>query len=182
VSHLLVATQAAAQAAAARIHSAADFAAVASQVSTDATTASHGGDLGCGAPGTGADPIAQDQQFLQATTTAPIGVVSPPVQVTGGYDVFIVTQRTLTPLTADLKSQIQAQLQQQAAQPLTAFFQNAAKSLKVAINPRYGHWDPAQLLIVSPTQPDPNKSGLPTPPATTPPSSIPLTPTTTPGP
>ena len=162
VSHILVASQQQAATIVTQLQAGADFATLATQNSTDTTTASKGGALGCGAPGSGTDPVSTDQQFLTAVTTAPTDTVSGPVQITQGWDVFKVTQRTVSPLTAQLKQIIAQQLQQQAASGLSQFFQNAAKTLHVQINPVYGRWDTQQLAVVAPASPDPAKSGLPT--------------------
>ncbi|MHB8466038.1 MAG: peptidylprolyl isomerase, partial [Acidimicrobiales bacterium] len=175
VQHILVKTQPEADAVYARLQTGADFAAVAAQSSTDAATAAKGGDLGCGAPGAGANPITTDQQFVQAATTAPIGTVTKPVQVGQGWDVLEVTKRTVQPLNDQVKQVIQQQLQQQQQQasPLSQFFQKATATLRVQINPVYGHWDARQLTVVAPNSPDPVRSGLPTPPAAATPTTVP---------
>jgi hypothetical protein len=161
VAHILVKTQDQANALAAQLRAGADFATLATQSSTDAATAPKGGSLGCGQPGQGTSTIEQDQQFLQAATAAKVGTATAPVQVAQGWDLILVTTRTVTPLTAQIKQAIQQQLQQQAGLPLNQFFQQAAKTLKVTINPTYGHWDPQQLTVVAPASPDPARTGLP---------------------
>jgi hypothetical protein len=180
VSHILVKTQAEAAGLLAQIQGGAPFASVAVN-STDASTASKGGSLGCQAPSTGSDPVDLDQAFVQAATTAALNKVTGPVQLSTGWDLLIVTARTIQPLDANMAQAITQQLQQQSSTLLNQFFQQAATTLKVELNPMYGHWDNQQLAVVPPTAPDPAKSGMPTtssPPSTAPPA-LPASPPTT---
>lgn len=162
VSHILLKTQADATAVVAQLQGGAPFAGLAAQASTDAATAAKGGDLGCDVPGQGTNAISTDQQFLAAATAAKVGTVSAPVQVAQGWDVFIVTKRTLSPLTAQLKQAIVTHIQQTAAQPLADFVAAQFKSQKIQVNPIYGHWDGTQAAVVPPNSPDPVRSGLST--------------------
>jgi hypothetical protein len=184
VSHILVATQADANAVAAKLAGGADFATVAAASSIDTATAGKGGDLGCQAPGTGTNPVEQDQTWVQASSTAPLGRVSAPTQISSGWDIFKVTSRTQQPLDATVTQEIQAQLQQQQTSAISQFFQQASATLKVTINPEYGSWDSQQFVINPPTTPDPTRSGLPVSPTTVPPVSpsppVSLTPGSTP--
>lgn len=159
VSHILVKTQAEAAAIKAQIDAGADFATLAKAKSIDPGSAAKGGDLGCAKPG------GFVAEFENVADTIAVNKVSDPVQSQFGFHIIKVTSRTVQPLDAQTKAAIVQQLQSQS-DPLSAFFQNSAKTLKVQVNPAYGTWDTQQLQIVPPTSPGAN-SGKPAAPSTT---------------
>ena len=86
-SHILVATQAEAEAARARVEAGEDFAEVAEDVSTDAATAPNGGDLDWFTRGAFVDA------FSDAAFATAVGEMSPPVQTDFGWHVIFVADR-----------------------------------------------------------------------------------------
>ena len=155
VSHILVKTKDEATAIKAQLAAGADFAAVAKAKSIDPGSAVKGGDLGCAKPG------GFVAAFEGVADSIPLNQVSDPVQTQFGFHIIKVTARTETPLTAQVKAAIVQQLQSQG-DPLSKFFQDSAKNLKVQVNPAYGTWDAQQLQIVPPPTPGAN-SGKPVP-------------------
>ena len=106
VSHILVKTQAEADAIRARLVAGADFAAQAKQFSTDTASGAKGGDLGCAAPG---QYVAQ---FEQVADAIPVNQLSPVVQTQFGYHLIKVTNRTVAPFDDTAKAAIKQRLQQ----------------------------------------------------------------------
>jgi hypothetical protein len=147
VSHILVKTQAEANAALASINSGqSTFAAVAKAKSIDTTSGKAGGVLGCVTP---AEFVAP---FQTAAETAPLDVVTAPVKTQFGYHLILV--RTWDPV-AD-KTYAQALVQAGDA-AITVRINN----LKVWVNPRYGTWakqtnsqGTSQLAVVPPAVPN----------------------------
>ncbi len=125
VSHVLVKTQAEAEAALKLIQAGQKFSDVAKLRSTDTGSAPQGGGLGC------LTPHEFVAEFQDAATAAPIGVVTGPVKTQFGYHLILV--RTWDPV-AD-KSYVQA-LAQAAGAVISARVQN----LDVWISPRFGTW------------------------------------------
>lgn len=135
VSHILVATEEEAEAVIERIEGGEDFAAVASEVSTDQGSAAQGGQLGQLQPG------AFVPEFEEAALAVEPGELSDPVETQFGFHVI----RTEAPpeLGDDLRDQIETQLAQQQVQPLLGeLLQDVLDAGQVEINPRFGTWDP----------------------------------------
>ena len=90
-SHILVTTVGEAEAALERLDAGEEFADLAAELSQDTSNAADGGSLGC------ADPDGYVPEFAQATTTAPIGEVTGPVQTQFGAHLILVESRETTP-------------------------------------------------------------------------------------
>jgi hypothetical protein len=125
VSHILLKTQAEAEAALSLIQAGQKFAEVAKLRSTDTGSAPQGGALGCLTPN---EFVAQ---FQDAATAAPIGTVTGPVKTQFGYHLILVRQ--WDPV-AD-KSYVQA-----LAQAAGAVISARVQKLDVKISPRFGTW------------------------------------------
>jgi hypothetical protein len=148
VGVIVVADQATADTVYNKLKAGADFATLAKSASTDTTTASSGGQLGCNFP---------ESQVLTALQVSSITVGSPvtPEQTQSGtWEVFQVTSRTVLPVT-EVTSEVQQALLQTTANrnrvsnEVLAF----AKTSSVQVNPQYGTWTKAQ--IVPPASPAP---------------------------
>lgn len=149
VAHILVATEAEAEAAAADIRAGESFAEVARAVSADPGSKEGGGELGCLAPGLYVAP------FQEAAEDAPIGKVVGPVRTQFGYHLILVTE--WKPVASPSPA-LERQLQQAA----TASLEQSLTEYDVKVAPEYGSWgrvetgDGASVLAVrAPEIPEP---------------------------
>jgi foldase protein PrsA len=134
VHHILVASEDEANTVIDRLAAGEKFEDVATELSTDTTTAPNGGDLGCAAPSTYEAP------FAEATLIAPVGEVYGPVETSYGFHVIRVDSRDV-PTFDDLKSQLQDQLtQQQGAQLFSDWITSKVDNAAIEIDPAYGTW------------------------------------------
>ncbi|HZU71443.1 MAG TPA: peptidylprolyl isomerase [Acidimicrobiales bacterium] len=151
VQHILVTSQAEAQAIKAQLDGGADFAQLAQADSIDQGSASAGGQLGCG-------PAAQYvPQFARAVETLPLNVVSDPVQSQYGWHIIEVTARS--PLTlAQAAPQIRQQLLSSAGQSIGDWLARGLARADIVVDPRYGHFSVAggQPTVIPPTPPNPS--------------------------
>jgi peptidyl-prolyl cis-trans isomerase C len=163
LSHILVTTQAQADAALARIRAGQKFDVVARALSIDTTSGTRGGALGCLAPGEFVP------EFQNAAEAAPLGVVTGPVHTQYGY--HLILERRWDPVG---DQQFAQALTQAAGAVLTA----RLKALHVWVNPRYGAWGEIKdangntgFAVTAPTVPNPRvcreKSAACTPTTTT---------------
>lgn len=127
VEHILVHTQAQADAAALQIRRGAQFAAVARSKSIDTGSAAQGGMLGCLAPGQFVP------EFQKAAEQAPFDTVTAPVKTKFGF--HLIRVRHWDPALAT-NQQIAQALQTAAASVLDA----RVKALHVKVDPRFGSW------------------------------------------
>lgn len=137
VSHILVATREQADAARARIAAGQDFAAVAKEVSTDASSRERNGDLGVEV--TRNSSLAAP--FLEAVFSIPVNDVSQPVQTSFGFHLIKVTSREVPPF-----EQVADDARQQVLLAHEEKFSNwlvdALRKAKIEVNPKYGTFDP----------------------------------------
>jgi peptidyl-prolyl cis-trans isomerase C len=133
VAHILVKTQAEAQAIVDQLASGASFATLAKQDSTDTQSAAKGGSLGCLAAG---EFVTEFQKAAEAAT---IGTPTAPVHTSFGYHVILVTKATAVQY-ADVRTQVVQALRQQGSQNLTTALNALLKQLRVHIDPRFGTW------------------------------------------
>lgn len=152
VSHILVATEAEAQDALARLEAGEDFAAVASEISIDPGSGVEGGALGALQPG------AFVPEFEAAALALEPGTVSDPVETQFGF--HLITTSAPPPLDDAVRAQISDQLAQQQVQTqLTELVFGALEDADADVNPRFGVWAPeigpdgGLLSIVAATDP-----------------------------
>jgi hypothetical protein len=125
-AHILVATEAEAQAILDRLEGGADFAELAASESTDTASGANGGNLQCALSNTFEDTYVPE--FVEAALAAEIGEPIGPVQSEFGYHVIV------------LRSSDQVDPAELAAlyTDQSARFQRAAAAVDVFVDPRYG--------------------------------------------
>ncbi len=142
--HVLVATEAEADDAAARLRGGEDFAAVANEVSTD--TATPGGELGCG-------PAARFvEEFSTATIEALVGEVFGPVESEFGWHVIVVAERT-QPSREEVASAPRDHLPVTLMQAeFTRWFNDKLDEVEITVLPEVGTWAPEGPGILPPQE------------------------------
>ena len=130
VAHILVDTQAEADALAAQLAGGADFTELARDNSTDTASAKNGGELGC------LDGQQFVPEFASVATSAPLDVVSAPVQTEFGYHLIVV--RDTIPFAA-VEDAARAQLESESTGGEDALARLTGKA-DVTVQPRYGRW------------------------------------------
>lgn len=133
VAHILVKTQAAAQAIVAQLAAGGSFATIAQQKSTDTGSAKQGGSLGCLAAGEFVTP------FQTAADKAPIGTPVGPVHSQFGYHVILVTKATAATFEGVRAKVVQA-LQKQGSQAFSTAVTGLFKLFHAHIDPLFGTW------------------------------------------
>ena len=153
LSHILVRSRADAEAVRVRLRGGQDFATVARAVSTDTGSGARGGDLGCNPKGTFVP------EFEEAASTLPVGQLSEPVQTQFGFHVLLVTERKDASFEA-AKEEVRAGLNSQSQAAFRQFLQQAVNSVRVAVDERYGTFEPPATgqapEVVPPAVPQPN--------------------------
>ncbi len=133
VSHILVASEASANAVVAELAAGQDFAQVAAKESTDTQSAQRGGALGC------IDQQQIDPTFAAAAAATPVGSVSAPVHTQFGWHIIKV-QDVAEALPFDaVKSEIRTDLVEQGPAGRKALVKLMAAA-KVKVAKRFGHW------------------------------------------
>ena len=144
VSHILVPTEAEAEAALERIRGGEDFADVASEVSEDPGSAEAGGSLGLAPRGT------YVPEFEAAIWDGPaeVGELVGPFETQFGWHVLRVDEYVVTPPEEAL-DEVRADLEQERSEGVfNAWFQQLLSTTDVAVAGRFGRWDPVALRIV----------------------------------
>ena len=136
VAHLLVKTEAQADAALQRIQKGETFAAVAQAVSIDTGSKEQGGELGCLKAGT------YVPEFFKAATAAVAGTPTAPVKSEFGFHV-IKTSAFVAPALAEVRAEIVAALQAQDTSGNEAL-RKFLDSAKVQVDAFIGSWGPNQ--------------------------------------
>lgn len=144
-SHLLVATEDEAIAAKARIDAGEDFAAVATDVSTDGSSA-NGGDLGWFGDG---QMVAEFEEMVKSLEP---GAVSDPFQTQFGWHVvtLVETREQAQPTLEEVRGQLSQTLQ---ADAIAARIEELEAEATV-VRPEAGAFDPAVLSDLSLLEPD----------------------------
>lgn len=152
--HILVDDRALAEQLAARLQAASGDAAealferLASEHSTDPSSARNGGDLGFQPAGTFVPP------FEEAMTGLDVGEVSDPVRTEFGWHVIRVVDRRVTPLEEarpGIENQLAGPAQDEA---WSAFLDDLFEEAEVEVNPRYGVFDEETRRVVDPDADD----------------------------
>ena len=142
VSHILVATEAEANDAFARVEGGEEFAAVAAEVSTDTGSGAQGGDLGCSPP----DRFVAE--FADALTTAEVDVPTAPVESEFGFHVILLREDEVP--TED--EVIEALTAQGVGEATNAWFIEKVKAAEVSVDETYGTWQTNPPQVVPPTE------------------------------
>lgn len=147
VSHILVATEAEANAIEAQLRDGADFATIAKAQSTDSGSGAQGGQLGC----LGAQPFVTE--FQNAADALAIGATSAPVQTEYGWHVIRVEAATYAALRTDVENAYQ----QVTDAKFQRWVQRRIAKADVTVNPQYGTWRKVQgaYKVVAPNAPAP---------------------------
>jgi parvulin-like peptidyl-prolyl isomerase len=145
-SHILVETEAEAQAVLDRLESGEDFATVAEEVSIDTGSAVNGGSLN--PDGTCVPASTYVPEFAEAATTATPGEPVGPVQTQFGYHVILVEKVEPLPFE-QARPAIEQSLVQANQQTFQDWLRSALGS-DIWVNPRYGTWDGEGGLILPP--------------------------------
>ena len=138
-AHILVNDEATANKVLAEAKAGGDFAALAAKYSTDPGSKDKGGDLGTTPRGTFVPP------FEAALYAAKAGDIVGPVKTEFGYHVIKVIE--IKPF-ADVKEQARAASAAEVGR--TRLMDEVKKGLPVTINPRFGRWDAANLVVLGP--------------------------------
>ena len=134
VSGILVANQATAQAVRQQLAAGANFAALAAQVSTDASKA-RGGALGFFAPSSG-----NYNAVLKDVGTIGVGGLTQPLASSGGsYVILTVTSQTPTPYN-EIANAVRQSVLAQDAKTAQAKITSVVRHASVSLDPRFGTW------------------------------------------
>ncbi|HEU5112574.1 MAG TPA: peptidylprolyl isomerase [Acidimicrobiia bacterium] len=138
-SHILVATEQEANDVLTRIEAGEDFAALATELSTDTGSGAQGGDLGCSAPD------AYDPAFAQALTTAEVDVPTDPVESEFGFHVILVRD--------DEEEAIETLTATAANEAANTWFTEQFEAAEVTVDETYGTWQASpQPQVVPPAE------------------------------
>ena len=140
-SHILVNTQAEADAVEKRLDAGEDFATVAKEVSIDSGSAPNGGSLGCVARG------ITVKEFEDALFATPVGSVSKPVQTQFGYHVIKVTDKK-APAFQDAKPLVLQKLFSDSNDKFNDVLNGSLTKAKVTVDPRFGTWNTSLNAVV----------------------------------
>jgi len=141
-SHILVATEQEATDVLDRLEAGEDFAALATELSTDTASGAQGGDLGC-APSTN-----YVTEFADALGTAEVGVPTGPVESEFGFHVILVRDDEL-PAEADVIEQLKSASIDLAA---NEWFFEVIEAAEVTVEESYGTWDSSGPQVVPPAE------------------------------
>lgn len=133
-----------ADAALARLRAGADFASLAKELTDDTSTKADGGLL----PGW-TSLAGLDQSFARAAFDARLNTPTAPVRSQFGYHLILTTAKRTRPL-AEVADEITAGLKAEAGQAvLREEIQKVSERARIAVNPRYGDWDPQTATVVA---------------------------------
>lgn len=142
-SHILVATEAEANEVMDRLEAGEEFAALATELSTDTGSGAQGGDLGCSAPD------AYVTEFADALTAAEVGVPTEPVETEFGFHVILLGEDQIP-----TEDEVIEQLKIVAIGTATnEWFLEKVEAAEVTVDEAYGTWetDPTPQ-VVPPTE------------------------------
>jgi hypothetical protein len=171
VAHILVKTEAEAQAIIDQLKGGADFATLAKEKSTDTTSGAQGGALGCLQSG------AFVAAFQTAAEKAPFDVPTGPVKSQFGYHVILATHAVTD--YASARAQVQQALAQAGSAAAQKAIDSRLKAFKVHVDPRFGTWGlntngqgQSVYEVTPPTPPNPSTQREGT--TTTTPTTLPV--------
>ena len=130
-AHILVETEAEAEAVLERLDGGEDFATVAAEVSIDSGSGAEGGSLGCGAAAT------YVPEFAEATVSATIGEVTGVVATEFGFHIILVESRSVA-----APAEVLPFMEEQVIFAATdAWLLDAVKVAEVTVDEQYGTWE-----------------------------------------
>ena len=130
-AHILVETEAEAEAVLERLDGGEDFATVAAEVSIDSGSGAEGGSLGCGAAAT------YVPEFAEATVSATVGEVTGVVATEFGFHIILVESRSVA-----APAEVLPFMEEQAIFAATdAWLLDAVKVAEVTVDEQYGTWE-----------------------------------------
>lgn len=134
--HILVATEAEADAAKLRLDAGEDFGAVARELSTDTGSGANGGELGCAAPET------YVADFAAATKNAVSGVVTDPIQTEFGFHLILVEDPTIEKVREEIDTT-------RATSLYLEWEGTAIRAAEITVEEKYGTWatDPQPQVL-----------------------------------
>lgn len=141
-SHILVATEAEANDVVGRLEAGEDFAALATELSTDTGSGAQGGDLGC----TPSEAFAAE--FAEALTTAEVDVPTAPVETEFGFHVILVRADELP----TEEEAIEGLTAQAVGEATNAWFIEQVEAAEVTVDETYGTWQASPPQVVPPTE------------------------------
>lgn len=142
-AHILLETEAEAQAALERARAGEDFAALAMELSTG-PSGPGGGDLGCSPAST------YVTEFAEATITAPLGEAVGPVQTQFGWHVILVSDRTV-PSFEEVRPTLESDFASDPRALWEEWWGGAITGAAVEVEPEYGQWTPQQPFVIPPS-------------------------------
>ena len=154
--HILLDTEADADAVVAELADDADFAELATERSTDPSAQGNAGDLGC---------VGRGQyvpEFEAAVWDGPIGEVQGPIQTDFGFHVILVDSRGapgFESVEADIRAFLESPASRDGQQLLNLWLQQAIADADVQVNSRYGEWDATAQSITPPAGPTTTTAG-----------------------
>ena len=138
-SHILVATEQEANDVLARIEAGEEFAALASELSTDTGSGAQGGDLGC------STPDVYDPAFAAALTAAEVDVPTDPVESQFGFHVILLRE--------DEEAAIESLTTTAANEAANTWFTDQFEAAEVTVDETYGTWQATpQPQVVPPAE------------------------------
>lgn len=158
VSHILVDNEEKATEVLTRLEEGEEFAALATELSTDTQSAANGGELGCRAPTEYVEP------FMNAVLEAPIGEVYPdPVESQFGFHVILVTERTEPtaeemPTDEELMANV---IEQDVVSQVEEWFFGSMEAAKVTVAAEFGTWTPVPPSVTPPTNANTSTTTVP---------------------
>lgn len=152
LSHILVATLDEATQIEGQLKSGEDFATIAKAKSIDTGSGANGGELRNSADGSCQTKDEIDgsyiQEFATAADAAEVGVPTDPVQSQYGFHIILVT-KTEQMSFDDSKDSVKSTLLSKGNEKFAAWQKDALGKAKVAVDPRYGEWDPKTTSVVA---------------------------------
>lgn len=141
-SHILVETEAQAAAARSRIISGEAFEEVAKDVSIDTGSGVSGGKL-IGEDGGCIPADGLVAEFVAGARSATPGVPSEPVKSEFGYHLIKLDKALGVPSFDEAQATVEAASQERRTAPARQYFDTLISEARVAIDPRFGTWNPA---------------------------------------
>lgn len=139
-SHIVVATEQEANDVLSRIEAGEDFAALATELSTDTGSGALGGDIGCSAP------EVYDPAFAAGLTAAEVDVPTAPVESQFGFHVILLREDEL-PTEEEAIQTLTAQAVTEAA---NTWFADQFEAAEVTVEETYGTWQASPTPQVVP--------------------------------